>query len=185
MKRLLMLPLLLLAVPAQAAVTCDNNVNPAVSETTPNAEFTDNGDGTVTHTKTGLMWMRCSLGQSWDLSTCNGTASTENWQAALQAAQDINSGASNDDYDSAAGFAGHTDWRLPNRKELRSIVEERCWSPAINAAPFPATPSGWFWSSSPSADYSNAAWGVYFVSGLVNAYAKGDGNYVRLVRAGQ
>ena len=80
----------------------------------------------MTDTRTGLIWMRCSLGQMWDGAACSGTANTYTWQAALQAAFEINSGASNDDGDGLAGFANETDWRLPNRNELESIVERRC-----------------------------------------------------------
>lgn len=36
--------------------------------------YIDNGDGTVTDTRTGLTWMRCALGQTWDGSTCVGVA---------------------------------------------------------------------------------------------------------------
>lgn len=169
----------LAAPPVVAAVIC-NNENTAVPETTPTADFFDNGDGTVTHTKTGLVWMRCSLGQTW-VGTCSGTAMAYTWQQALQVAVDVNSGASNADGDGQAGYAGQSDWRLPNWKELESIAERRCWSPAINAAPFPNTPSDRFWSSSPAA--GKGAWSV---SG---GHANGDFTYyayrVRLVRAGQ
>ncbi|MFH7320140.1 DUF1566 domain-containing protein [Desulfurivibrio sp. D14AmB] len=160
---------------ARAEVTCANQ-NSAVTATTPTADFSDNGDGTVTHTPTGLIWMRCSLGQSWDGSTCNGTATTYTWQQALDAAQTLNDGA---------GYAGHNDWRLPNKNELESIVERRCWSPTINAAIFPNTPSAWFWSSSPYAYGANDAWGVNFGSGGVGNYGKNVSYRVRLVRAGQ
>ena len=171
---------------ASAQVTCTNE-NSAVTETTPAADFTDNGDGTVTDTRTGLVWMRCSLGQTWNAGTrtCDGTASTYTWQAALQSAIDVNSGASNDDGDGAAGYAGATDWRLPNRNELTSIVERRCWEPAINVALFPNTPSSWFWSSSPYAGSSGDAWYVHFYDGYVNAGSKSSTRQVRLVRAGQ
>ncbi|MCK9532836.1 MAG: DUF1566 domain-containing protein [Gammaproteobacteria bacterium] len=169
----------------QAAVTCANE-NSAVAETTATADFTDNGNGTVTDTRTGLVWMRCSLGQTWDGSTCIGTAGFYTWQAALQAALDINSGASDVDGDDAAGYAGASDWRLPNRNELGSIVERRCWYPAINAALFPKTPVSYFWSSSPYAGSPNNAWIVYFDFGHTNnPNIKDYTNRVRLVRAGQ
>ena len=184
MKRLLILPLLLAVTQAQSAVECISH-NPAVLPTTPTEDFVLHADGTVTHGATGLMWMRCSLGQSWNGSTCTGTAAIATWQGALQLAADINSDGSDADNDGQPGFAGYTDWRLPNRNELESIVEESCWSPAINAAVFPGTPSSWFWSSSPYAYDSDNAWYVNFNYGYVVANGKIGTHPVRLVRAGQ
>ena len=160
--------MLLLAAHSSAA-TCRNDI----TASTPYKDFTLHNDGTVTHNSTGLMWMRCSLGQTWDGSTCTGAASTFTWQNALGAAQSHN-------------FAGHSDWRLPNKNELASLVEQRCVSPAINSKIFPSTPTGGsFWSSSPHAGLSDDAWGVYFGSGLVLNFYKGYDGQVRLVRAGQ
>lgn len=50
--------------------TCNSNI----PESTPTSRFTDNGNGTVTDTKTGIMWKRCAEGQIWTGSTCSGTA---------------------------------------------------------------------------------------------------------------
>lgn len=160
--------MLLLAAHSSAA-TCRNDI----TASTPDQDFTLHNDGTVTHNSTGLMWMRCSLGQTWDGSTCTGAASTFTWQNALGAAQSHN-------------FAGHSDWRLPNKNELASLVEQRCVSPAINSKIFPSTPTGGsFWSSSPYAGYSGGAWYVDFLDGDVNGGSKGYNGQVRLVRAGQ
>ncbi len=148
---------------------CNNNM-PA---STPDSQLVDNGDGTVTDSKTGLMWKQCLEGLSGD---CSGTADTFTWQAALQ-----QPGVVND----AGGFAGHTDWRLPNIKELRSIVEEQCFDPAINATRFPNTPSSYVWSGSPGAGNSDFAWGVLFNFGGSGAYGRGGTYAVRLVRGGQ
>ena len=163
---------LLLPTVVTAEVVCQNR-NPAVPITTPTSDFVLHNDGTVTHTPTGLMWMRCSLGQTWDGASCSGEASTYTWADALQAA------AQN------TRFAGYADWRLPNRRELLSIVEQSCWAPSINAAVFPSTPSQFFWSSSPNADSSGPAWGVHFVNGHVDNRYKYNANRVRLVRAPQ
>ncbi len=156
----------------QASSLCAGSENTAITATTPSADFSDNGDGTVTHHKTGLIWQRCSLGQSWDGTDCTGSATAFTWQQALAAS------AQNT-------LAGFSDWRLPNKNELASIVEYRCYQPAINHQQFPNTPSAWYWSSSPNASDSNGAWYVGFYGGNVGNYDKNFYNHVRLVRAGQ
>nr|WP_288985917.1 DUF1566 domain-containing protein [uncultured Pseudoalteromonas sp.] len=80
-------------------------------------------------------------------------------------------------------YAGYSDWRLPNKNELNSIVEVRCYSPSINGAIFPNTPVSRFWSSSPFAGYSYRAWYVSFSYGHVGNGYKGLDYLVRLVRA--
>jgi hypothetical protein len=158
--------LILLGLPSLApAQSCRDSI-PA---TTPDANFLVHDNGTVTHGTTGLMWMRCSLGQRWDGKTCSGRAGGFAWGDALQA---------------AAGheFAGYRDWRLPSKNELEALVEERCLLPAINAAAFPGTPSAYFWTSSPYAGLAHAAWNVDFGFGAVNASVKSGSIHVRLVR---
>jgi hypothetical protein len=155
---------------AAAAQVC----NPAIPESTSTSSFIAVSDGTATDLQTGLMWKRCAEGQSWQVAgACTGTAAGYTWQGALQQA-------------SAAIFAGHTDWRLPNIKELRSLVEDRCHSPAINSTVFPGTPSSGFWSASVYANQPGDAWLVSFNVGDV--YIDGVGGsfqpkQVRLVRA--
>jgi len=61
-------------------------------------EFQDNGDGTITDNATGLMWMQEDNGE--------GVL----WEDALSYAENFE-------------YAGHTDWRLPDVKELQSIVD--------------------------------------------------------------
>ena len=167
-KKLVVLSMAALLPVIAIAQTCQTTSIPA---TTPTNRFTDNKNGTVSDTKTGLMWKKCSEGQSG--STCEGSAATYNWQQALQQAQTVNNGG---------GFAGHSDWRVPNVKELLSIVEEQCVEPAINLTVFPNTPNSAFWSSSPSAYYSDNAWYVAAANGNANGNDKGSGRYVRLVR---
>lgn len=111
----------------------------SIRASTPTADFVDNKDGTVTHQRSGLTWMQCSLGQTWDGKRCNGEAKGHLWKQALQAAADLNANG---------GHAGHWDWRVPNIKELESITELQCIWPAINLAVFPGTPPKRFWSSS-------------------------------------
>jgi hypothetical protein len=156
-----------------AAQTC----KPAIPASTPTGQFVAHGDGTLTDTRTGLMWKQCVEGRS-GAGCASGRVATFTWQGALQRPEDVNGGG---------GFAGHTDWRLPNINELRSIVEEQCWDPAINLILFPNDPGTYVWSSSPNAGNSNYAWGLTFFGG--NAYPSGrrdDYSFaVRLVRGGE
>lgn len=84
-----------------------------------------------------------------------------------------------------AGLCGFNDWRMPTRLELQSIVHAGRMVPAIDTAYFPNTPSAFFWSASPVANHSEAAWGVYFNTGNASYVPRGDGHSVRLVRGGQ
>ncbi len=159
------LSVVVLLVTDNAAATCSTDIASSTQD------FTLHDDGTVTHKPTGLMWMRCSLGQSWDGSFCTGISLSYSWINALAAAQ-------------SHSFAGHSDWRLPNKNELASLIERRCSDPAINSVVFPNTPSTWSWSSSPYAADPNGAWGVVFLHGYVTGATKNNPFVVRLVRAG-
>jgi hypothetical protein len=151
----------------------------AALENTPTSRFTDNIDGTVTDASTGLTWKRCSEGQTWNRTSCTGEPSAyRGSRAALQMAESLNK---------MGGYAGQDDWRVPNFKELNSIVERKCASPSINETVFPNTPylTG-FWSASPALTNPGHRWIVDFESGDSHIY--GDfyyQGYVRLVRAGQ
>ena len=165
----LALLLTLLTCAQAAAQTCRTETE--VPSTTPAGRFLVHGNGTVTDTATGLIWAQCAEGLSGSACT-EGTAAIFTWADALIRARD-------------STHAGYTDWRLPNVKELSSIVEERCYDPAINLAVFPNTPSSYFWSASPYGYSSGFAWYVSFGDG--GAYGSNRSNYyhVRLVRSGQ
>ena len=148
------------------AQTCNQNIIP----TTPEERFIDNGDGTVTDKSTGLIWMRCSLGQTWDGATCTGDPATYSWWWALRRA-------------SSYTYAGSSAWRVPDKKQLQSIVERSCYQPAINLFIFPQTPDdGRYWTATPSAEPSSNAWGVHFGGTSDLNYTKGNPMHVRLVR---
>jgi len=86
-------------------------------------------------------------------------------------------------------FAGYLDWRLPNIRELISIVDHKRYDPAIN--PNFISRSGPYWSSTTcKIDLNNAydegdAWNVFFLEGNDYWDNKHDGNFVRCVRGGQ
>ncbi|HGE6027957.1 TPA: DUF1566 domain-containing protein [Vibrio cholerae] len=160
-----------------------------------NKRYFDNLDGTVTDKKTGLVWMRCSQGQSWDGKTCNGEAKGYKWHDATKLTHN---------------FAGSTAWRLPTVEELDSLVYcskgrkpsarpngeyvrdtngeclgDNYQRPTINIRAFPNTLGDYYWSSSPHARSSSLAWYVYFGNGDVDDFSKyGYVYHVRLVRAG-
>lgn len=134
----------------------------------PDPRFTDNLDGTVTDHLTGLIWLKdgnCFGERIWvdALSDCNGLAD---------------------------GSCGLTDgsrpgaWRLPNVKELQSLIDYGSF--------FPSLPSGYpftnvdfaFWSSTNNANYAWMAWQVSLISGYVNYHNKTNLYNVLPVRGG-
>ncbi|HFD86417.1 MAG TPA: DUF1566 domain-containing protein [Gammaproteobacteria bacterium] len=172
-----------LAIPEIGYSAC----NPDILPTKPDSIYIDNQDGTVTDTKTGLMWKQCSEGQTSTASACdNGYVNTFTWQMALKHTEEVNS---------SGGFAGYTDWRLPNYRELASLVEYQCVDPAINSFLFPHTMSvlapgliKGYWTSSPymGRDVSRAvfSWVTYFSTGVTHPALRSETNMVRLVRGG-
>ncbi len=109
--------------------------------------FTINTDGTVTDTQTGLTWKRCLEGQTFSGGNCTEIAEKPTWSGALAK--------------TASG------WRVPNIKELQSLVDVTRHNPAINTTCFP-TPTGQqlVWSASPDAENTNNSWGIDFESGI-------------------
>lgn len=136
--------------------------------TTPTSEFIDHGDGTVTHNKSGLMWMKCSIGQTGD--RCDGEVSPYKWPQAEKIAKETK-------------FAGYSDWRLPTREELKQLVEHACYEPAINMAVFPATPSKDYWTSTPYGSTIHHSWYVSFSYGYAYHVYKQYTKRMRLVRS--
>jgi hypothetical protein len=134
--------------------------------------YSDQGDGTVVDTITGLQWMRSALGQIWNGKINLTEAKRYTWQEALSAV---------DDFNQTGRFAGYQDWRVPSIDELKTLVE-RGKKPAINHAMFPATPLSLFWSSTSAVNINHSAWAVYFYGGSAYWYGKTSYYYLRLVR---
>ncbi len=150
---------------------------PSIPDLAPTSRYQVNGNGTAIDLQTGLMWMRCSLGQDWDAqnSTCTGTPQTFTWQAALQAAASL---------DQNGGYAGFTDWRVPNIRSLSSLARFHSSDPAINLTVFPGTPSAFFWSASPVEANTGLIYAFNAATGKLYFYSLNSRYSVRLVRAG-
>ncbi len=101
-------------------------------------DFVDNGDGTITDLATGLMWQESDDGV------------TRNWEEALAYADGLE-------------IAGYDDWRLPNVKELHSIVDYTRDNPAIDPIFETMDSEGWFWSSTTA--YEQVSFAMYIAFG--------------------
>ncbi|MCI5114607.1 MAG: DUF1566 domain-containing protein [Candidatus Electrothrix sp. AW1] len=147
-------------------------------------QYIDHGNGTVTDTKTGLMWKRCSEGLSGD--NCEeGKIEEYTWYGARERFKNVE-------------YAGYTDWRLPTADELKTLMycskgvnkkNGRCNTgsekPTINQKAFPNTEVSDIWSGSPYSFNSDDAWLVYFNVGSSYSDIRLNNYAVRLVRGGQ
>ena len=166
MQKLIYLTLSICMVSAAQAQTC----NPNIVRTAPDNRYevvVGSGGSEVLDKKAGLIWQRCSLGQTWNGTTCAGAASTHTWTDALAKAKAVGNG-----------------YRLPNIRELKSLTEKACFEPAINNTFFPNTASDTYWSASPYAGVNSRAWNVYFGNGYTYNGSKNKAVLVRAVRAG-
>ncbi|MBP1685708.1 MAG: hypothetical protein H6Q33_1851 [Deltaproteobacteria bacterium] len=165
--------------------------------------YTDNGDGTITDHNTGLTWEKkddsggihdkdnvYTWGMGFPPFTMNGTMVTE-FLATLN---------------TQPCFADHCDWRVPNVRELQSIVDyeiehagpmvqpvfhnaagcTECTDVMLASCSCTASsPTTFYWSSTTFRFTPGYAWGVYFDSGFVHNRAPKDvPSYVRAVRGG-
>ncbi len=137
---------------------------------TNEGRFIDHGDGTVTDTCIGLMWQKdtADIDGSGDI----GDGDMVLWKDALQYCENLE-------------FAGYTDWRLPNVRELQSIADYQRSNPAID--PVFGAVSNWYWSSTTFPLYPGHAWSVGFVLGRVinDRYKPEEPYYARAVRNAQ
>jgi len=131
----------------------------------PDPRFTDNGDGTVTDNLTGLMWTENAqliLGQM-------------NWHDALTACNDLD-------------FAGYNDWRLPNVRELFSLIDFGASGPALPVDHSFINVQHWYyWTSTSRVDDGDRAWYVNMRLGGIHDPAKSESSYCYVwpVRGGE
>jgi hypothetical protein len=127
----------------------------------PSPRFTDNNDGTVTDNLTGLMWAK-------DANLDNGTMT---WNDAIDYANNLSLG-------NAGCSTSYTDWRLPNRNELNSLIDASNYNPVLPSGhPFANVRSAYYWSSTTFANSTEYAWSVHMNYGLMYASNKTTKSY--------
>jgi hypothetical protein len=143
----------------------------------PALAYQECGDGTIADLNTGLLWelkVAGGGGCTTDLhavdAECTWTQATGDWIDAVNA-------------EGGTGFAGFSDWGVPNAKELQSIVDYSMTGPSIDAA-FGPTASFSYWSATLSAGDPGNAWFVGFNGGRVSRADKSSTRNVRAVRTG-
>lgn len=171
---------------AGAAIDCAGTAQDGETLRGLAISFTDKGDGTIVDNKTGLQWEKLDDDNKdgvdgihdWDLSYTWADAPTK-----LALLNKIS-------------FAGFTDWRLPNMKELASLVNYDLTSPAVGAqfnngceadcttATCSCGRPEFYWSSSSYAFDASYGWGVNFLDGSTVGSDKAGPNYIRAVRGG-
>ncbi|MFH0838729.1 MAG: DUF1566 domain-containing protein [Candidatus Omnitrophota bacterium] len=83
-----------------------------------------------------------------------------------------------------SSYGGFSDWRLPNREELRSIVDYNGDIPAIDKKYFPDILPKFYWSGDVNVKEPLFAWGIYFAYGCTICYLRSSSYPVRAVRGG-
>jgi len=125
-------------------------------------KYLDNGDGTITDLATGLMWPKDATGAG-----CYNGA-TRTWVQAIAFCEELD-------------FAEHDDWRLPNVKELQTIIDYSRKSPCIDPI-FLNTVASAYWSGTTYLGNTDFAWYWWFANGNLSNGLKAGGARVMPVR---
>ncbi|MGI5828284.1 MAG: DUF1566 domain-containing protein [Patescibacteria group bacterium] len=167
---------------ASTSISCGSADFPGQdADYTINAPSYTQNTYTVNDNVTGFEWQRyghgssdgytvpsaagnCATGGSYSSGYC-----TYSWQNALKYCANLN-------------MDGKTDWRLPNVKELTSIVHYSTYNPSINTSYFSNTASNYYWSSTTYSGNNTGAWYVSFGNGHTDYYYKPNSYRVRCVR---
>ena len=143
----------------------DGYYNPSTTQMSYSSSVISGAAITIDN-RTGLMWAQDGEGAG-----CKGAASKVTWLNAIIFCEGLS-------------FAGYDDWRLPNVKELMSIVDYSRGYPVVNVTFFPNTNPDNYKSSTTDAASTGNTYNVQFFSGKVESGSKGSAHSVRCVRAG-
>ncbi len=145
--------------------------------TGPTQHPTYTSDYTTTDNATGLVWKSCSEGLS-GASCGSGATTAMDWSTATAACDALNSA------NSGSGYAGRTDWQLPDIQQLETIIDYSGNSPSIYAPTFPATTAGDGWSASAYGPFTDTGWFVNFIHGTVKEGFRDYDRFARCVSPG-
>ncbi|MCX7170413.1 MAG: DUF1566 domain-containing protein [Proteobacteria bacterium] len=143
---------------------------------------------------TGLLWeVKTTSGlRNWDhfYTWYDSNASTNAGSAGIISGGDCHTAGRCDTEKfvadvNATALCGFTDWRLPSRRELLTLVRPGAENPSIDTRYFPNTEEFGYWSSSTHDQNPDLAWSIYFTYGYPYAYGKQNDYRVRLVRGGK
>ncbi|HXC53608.1 MAG TPA: DUF1566 domain-containing protein [Candidatus Limnocylindrales bacterium] len=153
--------------------------------------FLDNGDGTITDDATGLTWEKKDNAGGIHDRDNEYTWSTGNGEINGTIVSDFLAGLN-----ASGGFAGHTDWRIPNRFELETLLNAGEEVPSTwpvfattcnggcTIHTCSCTLSGYYWTSTTFQSDTSGAWAIRFNDGGVNAILKTTTLHARAVRGG-
>ncbi len=136
------------ATSTRAMTTAKKFILPPESPT----NYTDNKNGTITDNYTGLIWKKCPQGMVGN-DCKSGSPSQRAWSKARVECEDLD-------------FAGKKGWRLPNLKELQSIVDSGAFNPSINKNFFYGTNDP-YWTLTSPAEHPGSKFTVIFSEGNV------------------
>jgi hypothetical protein len=149
------------------------------------------GEASAMHWLTGLVWKRCSEGQTFSNGQCTGTALQKSWNAWIDTERQL----------LPQSFAGQNSWGI-NASLSQNLLASGAWrmaylveslgvayncasAPFVNPTVFPDAPSSVVWSASPVIWDQSGAWRASLL-GTAGVFGyRSDGYHVRLVRAGQ
>jgi hypothetical protein len=142
-------------------------INPTIPA--PETNYSDNGNGTITDNRTGLIWLKNA--------NCFGF---QNWYMAQQSVANL----ANGQCDLSDGSTPGT-WRLPTKDELKAMVDDRYFEPALSNATgtgkwskgdvFFGVQSTNYWSATPNAHNTTEAWRINLYQGRM--YGDTDKSY--------
>lgn len=150
--------------------------NLTASACSNDGRWTDHQDGTVSDARTGLMWKSCPEGYTNNSCTAGAVITFKSVSAVVAQLTQANGNADK----------SYSDWRVPTRNELASLVNRACSNPSIWTGIFPNNASLSYLSATPNVNAaSTQVWSVDFNEGGVGPGVWAYGFYMRLVRAGQ